>query len=170
LPSPLAWASVARTMRKRGARTLSGSRFLAESRPAMDKLMHELVAKCLVSLGDIYCTRQAALPGRDIYIYIYIYIYICIYRNLEASCTKLPIIPAWDSAGTYFRKSLHAAPLLRKSECADRMSKRTNTLHARARCHCVTVSLTFSMGNDRGYCSSHNAGVLWINASNFFQS
>jgi len=30
-------------------------------RPAMDKLMHELVAKCLVSLGDIYRTRQAAL-------------------------------------------------------------------------------------------------------------
>ena len=30
-------------------------------RPAMDKLMHELVARCLVSLGDIYRTRQAAL-------------------------------------------------------------------------------------------------------------
>ena len=30
-------------------------------RPAMDKLMQELVAKCLVSLGDIYRTRQAAL-------------------------------------------------------------------------------------------------------------
>ena len=30
-------------------------------RPAMDKLMHELVAKCLISLGDIYRTRQAAL-------------------------------------------------------------------------------------------------------------
>jgi hypothetical protein len=30
-------------------------------RPAMDKLMHELVAKCMVSLGDIYRTRQAAL-------------------------------------------------------------------------------------------------------------
>jgi hypothetical protein len=29
--------------------------------PAMDKLMHELVAECLVSLGDIYRTRQAAL-------------------------------------------------------------------------------------------------------------
>jgi hypothetical protein len=24
--------------------------------------------------------------------------------------------------------------------------------------------------NDRGYCSSHNAGVLWIHASNFLQS
>jgi hypothetical protein len=30
-------------------------------RPAMDKIMHELVAKCLVSLGDIYRTRKAAL-------------------------------------------------------------------------------------------------------------
>ena len=30
-------------------------------RPAMDKLMQELVAKCLVSLGDIYRTRQSAL-------------------------------------------------------------------------------------------------------------
>jgi hypothetical protein len=30
-------------------------------RPAMDKLMHELIAKCLVSLGDVYRTRQAAL-------------------------------------------------------------------------------------------------------------
>ena len=30
-------------------------------RPAMDKLMQELVAKCLVSMGDIYRTRQSAL-------------------------------------------------------------------------------------------------------------
>jgi hypothetical protein len=30
-------------------------------RPVMDKLIYELVAKCLVSLWDTYCTRQAAL-------------------------------------------------------------------------------------------------------------
>jgi hypothetical protein len=30
-------------------------------RPAMDKLIQELVAKCLVSFWDLYRTRQAAL-------------------------------------------------------------------------------------------------------------
>ena len=57
--SPSPWASIRGSFNEEKWRTDLAR--LKVPRPAMDKLMHELVAKCLVSLGDIYRTRQAAL-------------------------------------------------------------------------------------------------------------